>query len=425
MDQNNIPTVDSAAPTIPSVSSKKPNVRMWISVLLLMAIAVTSAVLYLSRGKPNIPTPASIKVTQKTALVFAKEGEIWYKNNEGESNPQQLTHTDSSIYTFRYSPANNLVAYVTGIKSTNENGYTSISPNKVILTTLDADQSEKVIYELEPFSPVPNSDYILQIRDLEFSDDGKLLAITTSDSLYIYNIKTNNTTNIFTIKPDLTGRGGGPNGVFAYYAPVISPDNSHVLVSLGLYEGGKQAVVNLNSKEITQLPYTTYISGERVIGWKNPNTLIVINYNNISEGNDSTSKIISLSWPGLGETEILVPKFVANGTGIISGNYLYFNTKSKVESDKKFDNFVAYDEFEHINKLDLTTLQVTELFSLQTAEANSGNKAILKLVKVGSKLLLDLSEFKQATGKNFYVIYQIEPGPAKIIESESSLAIYN
>lgn len=225
--------------------------------------------------QPTITTSEPLsKITDN--IAFLRDGELWLHNSDGQS--EQLSGSDRGVRVYDQKFNTEMIAFTEGEKgSVYGNYYYNVTADSVYIYTSDDDQLQK-IYEYKPIT-YPNSEYQLILRDVAISNDGSKVAITTSDSLLIYDVSKGTLETIFSYPVDNPLR---PD-VFAYSDPMFSPDNNHIVFSKGYYEGYSYGLVNISSKVVTDLPFSGYIGGPTILGWFDNSTLLLQTYDETGE----------------------------------------------------------------------------------------------------------------------------------------------
>jgi len=261
------------------------------------------------------------------------------------------------------------------------------------------------VYESENIPRGNSGDYFLQIEDIGFSDDGNLLAITTSTGALTYGLITEKITKLFDNGPKKENTWG----IYSYFEPSLSPDNSLLIISTGYYEGRGIVLFDIKNNKLTDLEYGAYVEGTLFEDWYE-NKMLIQRYN-IGEYWEKT---------GPGDDYFLVdPKnkseeklFFDKPSNdfyytLLDGDYLYFiqetekpsglyacnNIGEKLEVYTKENVLYRYDirskELEKIMRTDATRWSGVEdldykIDSVQT-HLLEGKKAIIAKVIVNEK----------------------------------------
>ncbi len=328
----------------------------------ILKIKSTNPSKTISTSQLVTPTPPSIDAT----FVFYREDELWAKDKSGSS--RKITKTDGSIYAFDYSYSREKVAYITGTKKTNENNYTNIEPESVHLYSLDT-SSDATIYRLTPKILAGNG-YSEQIIAIKFSPDGSILAITTTDSMYFYDVQGGSLQKVFSKPTDLSAGIG--SRVYGYHDPLFSPSNSYVVLEAGYYEGSGQDVVNISTGEVTDLPYSSYSSGEVVLGWVSETHFIIAEFES-----EKPISLYKVAFPSL-EKKLITNVNYSFSQGFLYNDHAYIVAYS-LNAENKNNNVVI--------KVNLTDGDINELY--QTKNTTIYDLSMLPEIK---RLLISTME---------------------------------
>jgi hypothetical protein len=363
----------------------------------------------------NTPSPQSQNISQdKNVLaVFIRNRELWQLNQNQES--KKITDTGSTVFAFDTLTEKNLLVFITEKLINHSSNFTEIEPDTVFLQKIG--QPAEKIFELQPKIVDPNfNDYKLQLRDVGFSKDGRFLAITTSDSLWLYDLTTKKQTNVFTKIPDLN-----KGAVYAYSTPIFSPDNKQLILKRGFYEGSDQILVNLASGDIKELGYQSYVSGQIVIDWLNNQEILVSEYTDVTS-QDNISKLKITTLPDQKDQQTF--EFEGFASVVVNKNDLYIATRL----NKLHENNSFIDNFDSIIRLNLKTGEQKTLYSAKTTGIDGSDKSVRNLKLASDKLLIG---FYQAghTPKGFYNIYSLdisgktEQPEIKLVQENASLEV--
>ena len=264
------PDTPPSEPSLPPPAPIPPhsNPKTLLLPFLVLLFASTSLFfawrLFAPRLNPQPPTTTATPTvtsappaTQTILFPFIRNNEIWLRFADGSSS--QITRTGETIYAFDYYPGANLLVFAHGKKELNPNYYPIFQPEKVDLLDLSQSSSPKTIHTLA-YQPTPNSDYVLQIRDVKISPDGNFVIISTSDSLYRYNISTRQTETLYSqpVKADQRFP------IFSYLRPLCTASCDEIIITRGFYEGSDQVLLNSQNQKITDLDFESYASGKVV-----------------------------------------------------------------------------------------------------------------------------------------------------------------
>lgn len=375
-------------------SDSNSKVRLLIILVTILAILLIGAIyIILNNGFLNginlkkEGNPTSIQDTMQLndeKLIYQKDEQLWLLTTAGES--KQIT-TNQNIFRFQQSNDGSVVAFITGEKTTNPNNYTYIIPSSVYVYLTDSGLGKKV-YELTP-KDFGQSDYAISIKDVEVSEDGSKVAITTSDSLFVYDVASQKLETVFSF-PITTPE---QSMVYAYSDPQFSPDNTKILFRKGYYEGSSSAFVDLTNNEVKDLPYQAYTSGQTTLGWLDNSTLII---NKIQDGDtesaSSTIQTVKLAEP---DNQILV----ASLEGLIYSSYIFSDKVYAISLHQKMnynvypnanppysENYFSVYEFNLQTKSSKLLHSVKQETIINDAISKSYNK--LKVSTDGKKLFI-------------------------------------
>ncbi len=201
---------------------------------------------------PTITLPPIKSTFSYPKVAYMINNDIWTQSSP--ETAKQITQTNGSVSKVAYHTYTDKIAFIKGEVIQEHLKNKRIEPSSVHLISRGIDK------EILSLTYSTNGDYTSQLRDLAFSNDGSLLAITTSDSVYIYTISTDQ------IKKVYTSEKFG-HDLYAFLKPVFSPDNQHVLLTIGYQEGSSNSVLNLQTTVLTDLGNSSYVSGIRYLGW--------------------------------------------------------------------------------------------------------------------------------------------------------------
>jgi hypothetical protein len=257
----------------------------------------------------NIPGPTPLPPEEEFAdtsmIVFKKDNELWHILPGGQE--EQLTQTGGEVIDYSQAFPSSFVAYIRGQKIPTSDsiggggGY--YKPYQVDLYNVDTGETETILPFPSTRIPGVNLEFVNELKDVQFSDDSSLLAITTSQDLYIYSWPTKQLSHIFNIPYQGETTAGG---VFSYNKPLFSTDNSLLALTKGYYEGGGSMMVDLQSKQTFDLPYSVgYGGGQRIIDWISPTSYLVKDERETELGKADFPDLVTVNYPSLKE-EILI-----------------------------------------------------------------------------------------------------------------------
>ncbi len=260
---------------------------------------------------------------------------------------------------FSYSDKLHAIAYITGDRWGSEEDKTAL--RSVYIYFLDTKENRKII-DIRNRGQKDKYEYVFGLTDAGFSDDGKYLAIFTSEDLYLYDMQTQALTHEFHEGYPLKA---GVGGVFSYSHPRFTSDDNKILITVGYYEGSSQAVYDTTTRNLTKLPYSMYGYGDEALEWYK-DKLIVLRINSDETTKKEYEHLLLVDFPSLSETLI---KTFNNGE---IGRVYYDKQKTLyITGDETFPsgtfqcqngNRSEYvTKISHFKKMDLDTNDITTL----------------------------------------------------------------
>ncbi len=276
----------------------------------------------------NSASPSAAPFALKEDIVFFRDNQVWIRRTNGNEAKIQISH--DGIAGFAYSPVNKLLATLEGKKMRNENGYSWIEPAVVNLRSLNGNSvsSPQEIVRLDVVKATASADYVVELRSVGFSPDGKILGITSSDSFWTYTVASQKLEQIFS-RPIEPSQQNNRGIVYAYRRPIFSFDGKHALLNRGYYEGADTIVVNLETKEIKELPFQAGNGGgDSVEAWTRTGDLVTTKntWEDTQEG-QSVSTVRVVSFPSLEEKRSTRLDGMIYDTSF-KGNTLYLLSKT-------------------------------------------------------------------------------------------------
>lgn len=339
---------------------------------------------------PPSSLPATPAINNQKLWIVVKNRDLLSVDAMGQT--QAITQTGGVVFAFDYTADLTSVAYITGVKKTNEYNADWIEPNVVNFQKI-GDTHAQEIFRLERKTS-PGAEYAVELKDVRFSPDGKLLGITSSDSFWTYNTVTQSLNQIFTSPMDPTSRN---LQVWAYSNPVFSPDNTKVFLTNGYYEGSGISWVDLATKTNTSLPYTAYVSGSVVSGWHSNQEFLLLEYPEPESTAPSTLSIVNLA--GLQKTKSF-PIPDRTFSGLKSNDKVYLQAQVQQKTGTSAQGYDLFDQLDEIIELNMSTGKQHTVYTRNSSKSN----AYLRKMKLGNlnTLLLDLS-----TPQNKHVVNKL------------------
>lgn len=287
---------------------------------------------------------------------------------------------------YSYSPKLNKIAYIDSFED-EKNKETDI----IYLHDVKTGQKEK-LYEMNVEKIDSRGEYEKRITGVSFSHDSSKLAVTTGESLVIYDLGTKTSETIFDEDRDAMSFG-----VFSYTIPYSWPNNNKILLWEGYYEGRGASLYDLSTKQKISLNYMVYYMGESVLGIIE-NELIVskVVVNSTEKFEDFKSEIYAVDINTLEEKLLTTVKGSVFEGKVSANGKIYLIQETHYENDAYYchngkssgkQNTYVYS----IIKLDPKTKAVTELlkvdkksYTIKNMYVNSGEN--------GNDLLLQLDQ---------------------------------
>lgn len=366
-------------------------------------------------SQPQVPESVPISATpalplaidvdtlndQPFLLAFLSQGRLWTKTVNGQEQP--VTDSNTPVYRFDQSHNGSVIAYISGENVTNDNQYAYIDPTAVRVN-IPSTQLDKEIYALQPTIPDKTlGDYVLQIRDVQVTKDGRYVLISTSDSIFRYDVATDELTPVLA-NPILDFSTFNQGSVWGYSHPQLSPNASQLVFRIGHYEGFSTGLLDLNTNSETELPFSGYTGGERVEDWLSDTRLLLQNYEgpwipreqsrlSSVDANNPTDRTVLAEFSGTIEQSVL------------AGDTVYALIFDIVPSQDIPPEEGYTDSVNRIVKIELLTGELTELYSSVQRNVDQGVQE-----KQLSNILLDPS------GETLYVSGQINTvGSSEVI----------
>lgn len=366
-----------------------------------------------------------IKETPKQQIdvdvVYKKDGDLWVLSFSGES--KQITFTSGSIVRFTHNFGSNIVAFVKGEKVKYESGSDGIEPEVASFYNLKNGEI-KDIYQLE-YSVVDNSEYAIYVSDVGVSTDDTMIAVTTNDKILLYSMSSRELSTIFTVGSETK------KDVFSIRGPVFSPDKSKILFSKGYYEGSSSAWVDVANGAVIDLPYMSYVTGKRVVGWKDDNNLYVLDYNSRVNAADNEDVVSKITVASLSSPENLVDVISVEGTpwgDILHNDKLYSivsDHKPRQGKSESYGEYTYYENYTAIYEFDLKRRVKSELYKAKERNEETQVETYYHGVRIShdaKKLYIEGSvreESSKTVNKIFVMDLQAPVRPKEILMDAS------
>lgn len=311
-----------------------------------------------------LPNSQNVVTDNSNYEIISKQGQLYYKNEDEiwlldqYLNSKKISNTNKGLFSFAQTPDAQTVVFISGEKKLGANNTSYIVPNTVALYSLKSDKTIK-IFELQPES-FTNSEYTLSIKDVGISNDGKKVAITTSDSLYIYDADTANLSQIFSFpipSDNLEKRGI----VYSYSHPIFSPDKSKILLYKNYYETSSPVIAFLETKVIHEIPKLDWVS---IVGWLDDESVILNQYRlgSLDEGN--TIQKVTIMDDQV-ETILTIPINVYDAVLHQDKMYvvgMFHKANSTIYPDT---GTTYYENYSTLHEIDLTSKSAKELNTIK------------------------------------------------------------
>ncbi len=271
----------------------------------------------------------------------------------------------NTVSAYNYNSSKNMVAYITGnIYGDNDDIL------EVHIYFFDTKEN-RLLYSLQNKN-VNDEDYVYRLSDVGFSQDGTLLAITTTEDLFIYNLETKTLISEFK-KPKEKGYGGA----WSYGNPQFSLDKTKLLLTAGYYEGTGSILFDLQKKQFIPFPRTDSDSpGIEYVTWYEDNLIALVD-------NGTEQTVIQTSIPDFKQTVVVPLDGYAYG-GIVRANFLYIHQQKNFPSgeyecnniSKKYEVETVLDSVVRINLVSGKIQKLLETDATRTSGAESGTQII-------------------------------------------------
>jgi len=318
-----------------------------------------------------------------------------------------LTKTDDEYVLNSHSPSlsqsGTMVAYLTSKGETEET-----EVRYVHLYSFDTKENS-IVYQFTTKTFPNDFDYNHEIVDVGFSNDEQTLAITLSNGMYLYNIKTRGLTEAF-LFPGYK-KSERIDGVWSYSSPRFSNDDSKIILTRGYWEGGDDVLFDTVTKQIVELPYKSYGVGTYTLGWYKNN--MIVRETNLNESKEDVVRIVS--YPSMVESTLLRFEGSTDSPSIyINGDVLYVLKSKRVPSGQKVchNKGSLYEVDSRLETLSVINLDTKEKKDVLTVDAthSSGTK---KGVKINGETVSILKGKKELVlSIDYYVkqrYFQIDP----------------
>lgn len=317
-----------------------------------------------------------------------------------------------------YSPKLNKVAFIKRERAL-DNSFTDLVYIKDLATDL-----EELIFTMKQVPVESRGEYIKRITGVGFSKDSTQLAITTGESLMLYNLTTRQIEKIFEEPHDPKGFG-----IFAYSIPFGWPISNKILLNEGYYEGIGAAIYDLNNKSLKSLNYSMYGFGEKILDVFNNNLVVSKVKSSEAQGENYISEIYLVNIDTLSEQLLSTYSGQISYGEVSESGKLYFIRHQEEESD----TYYCYDGkpssrrriyTDSLIRYDIQTGEQTDLLKADPWPSTKGNYRNMQLTgfqlpKNGSNEILIHTYWKDVPMKyllnenNPNVLIQINKTPHK------------
>ncbi len=318
-----------------------------------------------------LPTPTAYVFPTAAApldgsFVFIQDGDLfWYS----DGNITQLTE-GPPIFAFDYHPETGRVAYIVGYEQPADYNTAQLAPTHAHLVDLSTGQYTQIL-EL-PTQWFPHALFVRELEDVGFSPDGSLLAITSSESLWVYELASGQLSQVFSFP---VTEGVFPE-VYAYENPLISPDHRYVILKQLYMEGGHNALADLSSPgQVTKLSdFLLWVGGKEAVAWLSPDRLLV--EDKVESSTDARGYQVSIQIVGFPDLA-MIQSFDFTGGALALTTRLHQGAAFVLfqifePSDEVRGNYRVYYDHRYLYRLDLDTGERTLLYDLiGTQHSNS------------------------------------------------------
>ncbi len=184
------------------------------------------------------------------------------------------------------------MAYTVGDLQENSANYKFVYPNTLFLLNTETNQQTE-IFSLDVTTEL---EYVHRLVDLAFSRDGKQLAFSTTNNVYLHSLETNTTESLFgaTTSKQVKNTAGSP--IYGYSGMSFSPTDTHLYVRRGFYEGMEPVVVSMETKAEVSVPLADELGGYGgyILDWYDENSLVAVKDLDAEPG-FSTTALLQLS----------------------------------------------------------------------------------------------------------------------------------
>jgi hypothetical protein len=141
-------------------------------------------------------------------------------------------------------------------------GYVTTISSSVRVLDLKTGE-DRQIFAKEPII-IPNEEKQLKIHEVAFDPSGKIVAISLTDSIVLYDLSSNTIKTTLESNNQLTTH---PAGAFAMRNVRFSPDGQRVTAWVGYYEGSEDVIFEVATGKLLRPDWFSYLSGKAAVGW--------------------------------------------------------------------------------------------------------------------------------------------------------------
>lgn len=252
-----------------------------------------------------LPTPTPIKTPEVYLPInfyFNKNKSLYYYYSDTNSYQEIKVSSESlPVTSFDFVDGQNLFAYVVNPDPLSDQYLNDEKISEVYVgkgNPLVESLSIEKIYSLE-FKYEPSWDYASMVSDVKFSPDGKKLAITTHDAIWMYDVEKKSLVNTINTPED---QNIIPKNLYGYINPRYSPDGKKLLVSKSYWGRSSDILIDLVTNKVHDFKN---VSGEGggsyYVDWSDSDNLVGIEGDRGGERRivhfniyDSSKKIINI-----------------------------------------------------------------------------------------------------------------------------------
>lgn len=207
-----------------------------------------SALKYTNQTKLDLSRTLPVSAAAKQDILLRMHDDATFK---------EIIKSPQNTFNFDYHPESKLIAYAVG-KGVYDDPTGS---NSVHLYNLQ-DSTDQEIFTYQT-SKIDETTYagvdFDALRGFSITDDGQKVIITSNAKIWMYDIAAKATKQVY------SNQERAATSVFR--DPLLSPDKSKIILTVGHSEGSSSAVLDLTTSTLIELPFSDYVVGERPLTW--------------------------------------------------------------------------------------------------------------------------------------------------------------